>query len=198
VKLHKTFVLTSAVFVALLIAFSIVPLAACAQTAAQDSSKDGSSDVSKVKVTDFGWMTGRWIGHLQTATAEQICSTPQSGEMLCLFRIFVKGQTVMYELYTLYDAPRGPEIRSLNFPTNLTDQVVQQPLVLVLQKYSEKEVLFAGAPGAQVETSALLRDSPTTMNGVIMFRDQKEPHIRVRWEKVGYDAKVDYNPPSKP
>ena len=31
------------------------------------------------------------------------------------------------------------------------------------------------------------------MNGIIMFNDKKEPHIRVRWQKVAYDAKVDYN-----
>jgi len=37
----------------------------------------------------------------------------------------------------------------------------------------------------------------TTMNGTIVFRDQKEPHIRVRWEKVAYAAKVDYTPSEK-
>ena len=30
-----------------------------------------------------------------------------------------------------------------------------------------------------------------------IFQDQKEPHIRVRWEKVAYDAKVDYIPSLK-
>lgn len=165
-------------------------------TGAQNTAPGSSGDVSKVKAADFGWMTGRWIGHLQTATAEQICSTVQSGEMLCLFRIFVQGQPVMYELYTIYDTPKGVEIRSLNFPTDLTDKTLQQPLLMTLQKYSDKEVVFAGAPGAQVDTSTLQRDSATTMNGIIMFRDQKEPHIRVRWEKVAYDAKVDYNPPT--
>lgn len=155
-----------------------------------------SEDVSKVKAADFSWMTGRWIGHLQAATAEQICSTVQSGEMLCLFRIFAKGQPVMYELYTIYDTAKGVEIRSLNFPTDLTTKTIQPPLLMALQKYSDKEVVFAGAPGAQVDTSTLQRDSPTTMNGIIMFRDQKEPHIRVRWEKVAYDAKIDYNPPA--
>jgi hypothetical protein len=58
-----------------------------------------------------------------------------------------------------------------------------------LQKYSNKKVIFAGAPGTEVEPSALARDSATTMNGTIMFCDQKQPHIQVRWEKVAYDAK---------
>ena len=170
------------------------PLAAVAQSASQES----ASEVSKVKVTDFSWITGRWIGHLQNATAEQICSTPQSGELLCLFRIFVQGQPAMYELYTLYDTPKGLEIRSLTFPPDLTGKSVQQPLLMTLQKFSDKEVVFAGPPGAQVATSTLLRNSPTTMNGIIIFKDQKEPHIRVSWEKVAYDAKVDYNPPAQP
>ncbi len=167
-------------------------------TLAQGPPQENAMDLAKVKVMDFGWITGRWIGHLQNATAEQICSTPQSGELLCLFRIFVHGAPVMYELYSLYDTPSGPEMRSLNFPSDLTLKPGQQPLQLILQKYSEKEVVFAGAPGAQVATSILVRDSPTTMNGTIVFTDQKEPHILVRWEKVAYDAKVDYNPPAKP
>lgn len=153
-----------------------------------------ASDVSKIKTADFDWMTGRWIGRLQNATAEQICSTPQAGEMLCLFRVFVNGHPAMYELYTLSDTPHGPELRSLHFAADLAEKSLQQPLILSLEKYTDKEVMFAGTPGMQVASSSLFRDSPTTMNGVIMFTDQKQPHVRVRWEKVAYDAQIDYNP----
>jgi Domain of unknown function (DUF6265) len=152
-------------------------------------------DATKIKTADFAWMTGRWIGHLQNATAEQICSQPQSGEMLCLFRVFVQGQPAMYELYTLYDAPKGLELRSLHFPTDLNESSVQKPLLMTLEKYSDREVVFAGAPGTEVATSSLFRDGDTVMSGVIIFQNQKEPHIRVRWEKVAYDAKVDLSPP---
>ncbi len=167
-----------------------------ARTPGHEKEDDGSA--AKIKAADFAWMTGRWIGRLKNATAEQICSTPQSGEMLCLFRVFVQGQPAMYELYTLYETPKGLELRSLQFPTDLSSKSVQQPLLMTLQKYSDREVVFVGAPGSQVATSTLLRDTPATMNGVIMFNDQKEPHIRVRWEKVAYDANVDYNPPAQP
>ena len=180
----------------LLIAVVILMVFAMPATVLAQGPGSSNSDVSKVKAADFRWMSGRWIGHLPTATAEQLCSSVESGEMLCLFRIFVQGQPVMYEMYTIYDTPRGVEIRSLNFPTDLVDKQLQTPLLMVLQKFSDKEVVFAGAPGAQVDTSTLQRDSATTMNGIIMFRDQKEPHVRVRWEKVGYDAKVDYLPPA--
>ena len=154
-------------------------------------------DVSKIKAADFAWMTGRWIGHMRTATAEQICSSVESGEMLCLFRVFVQGRPAMYELYTLNDTPAGPELRSLHFSTDLADKTLQQPLIMKLEKYTDKEVVFAGAPGSEVESSTLARDSSSTMNGTILFRDQKQPHIRVRWEKVAYDATVDYNPPAR-
>jgi hypothetical protein len=156
-----------------------------------------AADAANIKAADFGWMTGRWIGHMKTATAEQICSTPESGEMLCLFRVFVQGKPVMYEMYTLYNAPTGLELRSLHFDTDLADKALQKPLVMKLQQYSDKEVVFAGMPDTEVATSTLQRESATTMNGIIMFRDSKEPHIRVRWEKVPYDAKVDYDSPSK-
>lgn len=157
-----------------------------------------TTDVSQIKTSDFSWFTGRWIGHMQNATAEQICSTPESGELLCLFRVFVQGKPVMYEIYSLSDTPTGPELRSLHFSTNLADKTLQQPVVMTLQKYSDNQVIFAGAPGSEVETSSLLRDTPTAMNGVIIFRNQKAPHIQVRWEKVAYDAKVDYSPRPQP
>lgn len=64
--------------------------------------------------------------------------------------------------------------------------------------YNYKEVVFAGAPGTQVETSSLFRDTSTTMNGVIRFKDQKEPHIQVRWEKVAADARINCNPRIRP
>jgi hypothetical protein len=160
--------------------------------------QNSNQDVSKIKASDFSWFTGRWIGHMQTATAEQICSTPESGELLCLFRVFVQSKPVMYEIYTLFDTPTGPELRSLHFSTDLADKTLQQPLVMTLQRYSDKEIVFAGVPGSEVETSSLFRDTPTTMKGVIMFRNQKAPHIQVRWEKVPYDAKVDYNPAPQP
>jgi len=173
-----------------------IALAALSPAASAQAQPSGPlQDVSKVKAADFSWMTGRWIGRMGGATAEQICSTAQGAEILCLFRVFVNGQPVMYELYSLYDTASGPELRSLHFSTDLQDKALQQPLVMKLEKFSDKEVVFAGAPGTEVDTSTLTRDSSTTMNGIIIFRDQKEPHIRVRWEKVAYDAKVDYSPP---
>jgi hypothetical protein len=147
-----------------------------------------AQDVTKIKTADFAWMTGRWIGHLTDATAEQICSQPQGGEMLCLFRIFVKGKPAMFELYTLQDTDNGLELRSLHFPIDLTEKSAQQPLVMNLKKYSKEEVVFAGAPGSEVVTSTLARDSASTMNGTIILTDSKEPHVQVRWEKVEYGA----------
>lgn len=156
--------------------------------AAQTPEAVQTSDAVKVKTADFAWMTGRWIGHLPDATAEQICSQPQGGEMLCLFRIFQKNKPVMFELYSMQDTAQGPELRSLHFATDLNDKAAQPPLVMVLKNYSNKEVVFAGVPGSDVVTSTLTRDTPTTMNGTIILTDSKEPHIQVRWEKVDYAA----------
>src|SRR5258708_14101640 len=155
----------------------IMLIVAMAVTIAAPSAQAQAPDATKIKTSDFAWMTGRWIGRLDNATAEQICSQPQSGEMLCLFRIFVQAQPVMFEMYTLYDTPRGLELRSLNFPTNLTEKAAQQPLLMVLQKYSDKEVVFTGAPGTAVSTPTPFPARATTHNSVIMFHDTKEPPL---------------------
>ena len=55
-----------------IIALAILILAAVPRS----SHAQINQDVSKVKASDFSWFTGRWIGHMQNATAEQVCSTP--------------------------------------------------------------------------------------------------------------------------
>ena len=149
-----------------------------------------AADIGKIKTADFSWMTGRWIGHLSDATAEQICSQPTSGEMLCLFRLYQNSKPIMFELYTMQDTANGLELRSLHFPTDLNTQVAQPPLVMTLRSYSDKEVVFAGAPGTDVVTSTLARATPTKMTGTIVLTDPKEPHIEVHWEKVDYAAPI--------
>lgn len=163
-------------------AFLFLLLSACFVTFAAAQ----APEPVKAKTSDFVWMTGRWIGHLPDATAEQICSQPQAGEMLCLFRLFQNNRPIMFELYTMQDTANGPEMRSLHFATDLNQKAAEPPLVMTLKKYSDKEVVFAGVPGSDVVTSTLVRDTPTTMNGTIILTDSKEPHIRVRWEKVDY------------
>jgi hypothetical protein len=143
---------------------------------------------AEVKASDFAWFTGRWRGELSGGkfTAEQICSRPDKGEMLCLFRLQDGQKYIMYELYTLSDTPNGVELRSLHFATNLESKEVEKPLVMKLAKYSESEVVFEGAPGSEVKTSTLFRHGPKSMDGVILMVDQQQPHIEVKWTKIEY------------
>jgi len=150
--------------------------------------KVAEKPVSQVTTQDFAWFTGRWRGDLSGGklTAEQICSRPDKGEMLCLFRIQDGQKYIMFELYTLLDTPNGPELRSLQFSPTLEGKEVQKPLVMKLAKYSESEVVFEGAPGSEVKTSTLFRHGGESMDGVIMMVDQKAPHIEVKWTKIAY------------
>lgn len=163
------------------------------QSAATESSRSltpaDPEKLETIKTADFSWMTGRWIGHMADApavTAEQICSQPQNGEILCLFRLTAGGRPVMFELYSMQDTPAGVELRSLHFSADLNQKPVQLPLVMHLTRYSAQEVVFSGVPGSEVATSTLTRDSPQTMNGAIVMSDPKQGQIHVRWEKVDY------------
>ena len=155
------------------------------------SAKNGKAadkPVAQVTTGDFAWFTGRWIGHLKNGklTAEQICSRPDKGEMLCLFRIQDGQKYIMYELNTLFDTPDGPELRSLDFNPTLEGKEVRKPQVMKLTKYSDAEVVFEGTPGTQVKTSTLFRHGLRSMDGIVAMVDQQSPHIEVKWTKVGY------------
>jgi uncharacterized protein DUF6265 len=159
-------------------------LAVVAALPAQPGS--GAAAVSRIKAADFAWMAGRWRGDLKTATAEQICSRPDKGEMLCLFRVHDGKEYVMFELYTLRETPDGIELRSLHFNPTLEDKTQQTPLVMKLARYSETEVVFEGAPGGELKTSTLTRHGKDAMDGRIEFVGQATPHIEVRWTRVPY------------
>lgn len=141
---------------------------------------------AQVKTADFAWMTGRWHGQLQKDTAEQICSRPQHGEMLCLFRISDGQKYLMFELITLQETTDGLELRSLHFDPSLVQRDKVEPLVMKLAKYSATEVVFEGVPGSQVKHSTLLRRGADEMDGVIELVGQDDPHIRVHWTRQPY------------
>lgn len=150
--------------------------------------KVAGKPVAQVTANDFAWFAGRWRGDLKGGrfTAEQICSRPDKGEMLCQFRLHDGKKYIMYELYTLFETPEGLELRSLQFSPTLEGKEVPKPLVMKLAKYSDDEVVFEGVPGSEVKTSTLFRHGPGSMDGIIMMANQQAPHIEVKWTKIEY------------
>ena len=145
-----------------------------------------SKPVAQVKVDDIAWMAGRWRGDLKDAVAEEICSRPQHGEILCLFRLSDGKKFVMFELNTVQETPDGLELRSLHTDPNLVPDSKVGPLVLKLSKYSSQEVVFAGPPGGKVKSSTVIRKGADAMDGIIDLVGENNPQIRVHWTRQPY------------
>lgn len=91
-----------------LILGSAVSFAGAAPTAA------GSRSAT---VADFGWLEGRWIGHLDGVDGEaQMNFMPaSSGQLAGVMRIIDRGRVVLLELISMVDTPNGIELRFRHF-----------------------------------------------------------------------------------
>ena len=144
----------------------------------------------EAKIDDLAWMTGHWVGTVGDDKTEQICSLPQKGEMMCVFRVITKEKVDMLELITLQEVGNGVELRVRHFGLDLLDEGddSKTPIVLQLSKNTPEEVVFSGAPTDVVKHSRLLRSGPDAMQGKIDFvsKDGKGGLIEVQWKRASY------------
>jgi len=164
-----------------------------AQSKSPDQVKDQIKDVTKLKVDDFSFLTGRWRGQLPGGNvAEQICSTVVMQEMMCEFRLNTPKQWVLLEFYTLRQTDHGVELigvafdPSLSLDNNATQRA--ERLVLTPSEFTSEKLVWAGEAGGPVKTSALIFNGNDEMHGHI---EHSGGVVDVDWKRIPYDAKLD-------
>jgi hypothetical protein len=140
------------------------------------------------KISDFSFMTGRWIGHLKDGnTAEQICSMIRKDDMACVFRLNAPNGWIMYEVYSMRQTPNGVLLMGRAMDANLNLPKDDKPLLLFPTELTKTRVNFVGEKGGPVQTSSLDKTGPGKMHGHIVHSGGV---VDVDWEKVPYDKVV--------
>jgi hypothetical protein len=72
------------------------------------------------RVTDFGWLTGRWTGEGLGGRIEEVWSPPDGGAMVGYFRLVKDDKPVFYEILTLIEIEGSVEMRLKHVNPDMT------------------------------------------------------------------------------
>jgi uncharacterized protein YndB with AHSA1/START domain len=82
---------------------------------AKENVKDNAADSIHTTIADISFLTGRWIGKAGTEAAEEICTSPERGQMTCMLRLMSAEKVDGLEFITFREAGGGVEERTRFF-----------------------------------------------------------------------------------
>lgn len=166
---------------AALVAFVLVPLAMLARDAetkpaagnapvvaqaqaptamVRDASQAASravTDPALVKLSDLGWLEGRWRGEWGPRLAEQVWFSPKAGAMEGMFRVIEGEKTLVIEYFTLVQKPDGIALYIRHFTPSLAPWEKTDATVLNLASTDGKKFEFQNAVDGMPKVSILTK-----------------------------------------
>jgi hypothetical protein len=98
--------------------------------------------VSAVKLTDFGWLEGRWRGDWGPRVAEQVWMAPKAGLMVGVFRLIEGDKPLVIELFSLVQKPDGINFYFRHFTSELVPWEKSEATLLNLANVDGKKIDF--------------------------------------------------------
>lgn len=160
------------------------------------------------KLSDFTWLTGRWMGALGTGTAEETCSDASRGVMTCMIRYVESGKVTELEFVSLREVPRFPvsglpvqeggvvkaeaaattiEERVRFFLADLSEKPGDNGLALRLGRLSAGEIVFDNvATDGAVKHLRFIRNGTDdfTTRLEVVGADGKPGALEAKWKRV--------------
>ncbi len=159
--------------------------AAIVHAAKNKSAQSDTPAAAQGKVADFAWMAGRWIGMAGTASVENVCSAPKSGEMMCMFRSANDKQVLSLEFISLMDTPNGIEEHIRFLLPDLGDDDPKSVTMLV-ESYTPQKTVFVNSNGNVPKRTTLTRNGEDEMIShiEIVSPQGKSVFIDAKWDRA--------------
>jgi Domain of unknown function (DUF6265) len=108
-----------------------------------------NAPVSSATLADFAWLTGTWQGTWGPRLAQQVWLAPHAGVMVGVFQLTENSRTLVVELFTISDTPRGIELHIRHFTPSLAPWEKSGPAVLTLESADNKSIVFENQTNGQ-------------------------------------------------
>jgi hypothetical protein len=106
-------------------------------------------------LSDFSWLTGRWIDDSGGNLSEEAWSAPAGDGMQGMWRYVAGGKTRIYELLTIASEDGGVVMRLRHFDSKLVGwEDKATPFVLKLVSFNQGQAVFEGP---EIAGSGLVR-----------------------------------------
>src|SRR5208282_1708480 len=132
-----------------------------AQPAAQNPAAVPAAP-QKTTLADFAWLAGRWEGAWGPRVARQMWTAPKAGVMLGTFQLAENDKTLVLELFTLVEEPKGIKFNLRHFTPELMAWEKPGPTVLNLASADAKIFVFENPVDGQPKREILTRVDPDT------------------------------------
>jgi len=120
------------------------------------------SDASAAKLSDFGWLEGRWRGEWGPRVAEQVWFSPKAGVMEGMFRLLEADKTLVIEFFTLVQKADGITFYFRHFTPNLVPWEKSDATVLKLASVDGKASSFENPVNGMPKSLTFTRMDPDT------------------------------------
>jgi Domain of unknown function (DUF6265) len=113
--------------------------------------------VPAVKLTDFGWLEGRWRGDWGPRVAEQVWMAPKAGLMAGVFRLIEGDKPLVIELFSMVQKPDGINFYFRHFTSELVPWEKSEATVLNLANVDGKKIDFENPVNGMPKRSIFTR-----------------------------------------
>ena len=113
--------------------------------------------VPAVKLTDFGWLEGRWRGDWGPRVAEQVWMAPRAGLMVGVFRLIEGDKPLVIELFSMVQKPDGINFYFRHFTSELVPWEKSDATVLNLANVDGKKIDFENPVNGMPKRSIFTR-----------------------------------------
>jgi Domain of unknown function (DUF6265) len=113
--------------------------------------------VPAVKLTDLGWLEGRWRGDWGPRVAEQVWMPPKAGLMLGVFRLIEGDKPLVIELFSMVQKTDGINFYLRHFTSELVPWEKSDATVLNLANVDGRKVDFENPVNGMPKRSIFTR-----------------------------------------
>jgi hypothetical protein len=138
-------------------------------------------------VSDLAFLKGRWEGDVGASKIAQVCDSPDSGSMVCLFHLLNDdGKLDMLEVYTLRDTPEGVVEKVRFFSPELGEEAGASATTMKLVSVSADKLVFENPNGTYPKRSTIYRTSPDAFTSKVELIDAKgvATQFEAHWHKT--------------
>ena len=168
-------------------------------SAAPAAPKSGTSDADishqtppQSTLNDFAWLAGRWQGAWGPRVAHQEWTAPKAGVMMGTFQLAENDKTLVLEIFTVVDGPKGIKFHLRHFTPSLVAWEKPGPTVLDLASADPKSIVFENPVDGQPKRTTITRvDADTYVARSEVIPEKGDPQIT----EITYHRQKEAAPP---
>jgi uncharacterized protein YndB with AHSA1/START domain len=154
--------------------------------AVKEDVKENAADSMHAKIADVSFLSGRWIGMAGTEMAEEICTSPDRGQMTCMLRLMSAARVDGLEFITFRESNGGIEERTRFFSGEFGETPGDDGATMRLASVTESKIVLENAKqGGQVKRITITRRGKDAFSSHIdlVGADGKAGVIDSEWKR---------------